>query len=307
MGGGMIDDKKKPRRLGKGLSAIFGDDEPDAPAAEATPTGTPSLPRSLPTSYLTPGRYQPRRRFEAEAMEQLITSVREQGVVQPLIVRPLGDNRYEIVAGERRWRAAQAVQLHEVPVVIRDMTDRQALEVSLLENIQRQDLTPLEEADGYRRLMDEFGHTQEALANHLGKSRSHIANTLRLLNLPESVRELVESGSLSAGHARALLTLPNPEAVAEQIIAKKLSVRAVEQMAQRAKDGKPLTPTPVAKPRRVKAAAGGAKDPDTLALEANLSHKLGVAVEIVTDGEAGQLVLHYATLEQLDDLLQRIG
>ncbi len=307
MGGGMIDDKKKPRRLGKGLSAIFGDDEPDAPAAEATPTGTPPLPRSLPTSYLTPGRYQPRRRFEAEAMEQLITSVREQGVVQPLIVRPLGDNRYEIVAGERRWRAAQAVQLHEVPVVIRDMTDRQALEVSLLENIQRQDLTPLEEADGYRRLMDEFGHTQEALANHLGKSRSHIANTLRLLNLPESVRELVESGSLSAGHARALLTLPNPEAVAEQIIAKKRAVRAVEQMAQRAKDGKPLTPAPVAKPRRVKAAAGGAKDPDTLALEADLSHKLGVAVEIVTDGEAGQLVLHYATLEQLDDLLQRIG
>lgn len=306
MGGGMIDDKKKPRRLGKGLSAIFGDDEPDAPAAETPPTGTPPLPRSLPTSYLTPGRYQPRRRFEAEAMEQLITSVREQGVVQPLIVRPLGDNRYEIVAGERRWRAAQAVQLHEVPVVIRDMTDRQALEVSLLENIQRQDLTPLEEADGYRRLMDEFGHTQEALANHLGKSRSHIANTLRLLNLPESVRELVESGSLSAGHARALLTLPNPEAVAEQIIAKKLSVRAVEQMAQRAKDGKPLTPAPVAKPRRVKAAAGSAKDPDTLALEADLSHKLGVAVEIVTDGEAGQLVLHYATLEQLDDLLQRI-
>lgn len=307
MGGGMIDDKKKPRRLGKGLSAIFGDDEPDTPAAEAAPTGTPPLPRSLPTSYLTPGRYQPRRRFEAEAMEQLITSVREQGVVQPLIVRPLGDNRYEIVAGERRWRAAQAVQLHEVPVVIRDMTDRQALEVSLLENIQRQDLTPLEEADGYRRLMDEFGHTQEALANHLGKSRSHIANTLRLLNLPESVRELVESGSLSAGHARALLTLPNPEAAAEQIIAKKLSVRAVEQMAQRAKDGKPLIPTPVVKPRRVKTAVSGAKDPDTLALEADLSHKLGVAVEIVTDGEAGQLVLHYATLEQLDDLLQRIG
>lgn len=305
MGGGMIDDKKKPRRLGKGLSAIFGDDEPDAPVAEAMPTGTPPLPRSLPTSYLTPGRYQPRRRFEAEAMEQLITSVREQGVVQPLIVRPLGDNRYEIVAGERRWRAAQAVQLHEVPVVIRDMTDRQALEVSLLENIQRQDLTPLEEADGYRRLMDEFGHTQEALANHLGKSRSHIANTLRLLNLPETVRELVESGSLSAGHARALLTLPNPEEVAEQIIAKKLSVRAVEQMAQRAKDGKPLAPTP-AKPRRVKVATGGVKDPDTLALEADLSHKLGVAVEIVTDGEAGQLVLHYATLEQLDDLLQRI-
>ena len=302
----MIDDKaKKPRRLGKGLSAIFGDDEPEAAAAETT-GGTPPLPRTLPVSYLTPGRYQPRRRFEAEAMEQLIASVRQQGIVQPLIVRPLGDNKYEIVAGERRWRAAQAVQLHEVPVVIRDMTDRQALEVSLLENIQRQDLTPLEEAEGYRRLMDEFGHTQEVLANHLGKSRSHIANMLRLLNLPEAVRELVESGALSAGHARALLTLPNPEEAAEQIIAKKLSVRAVEQMAQRARDGQPIFAPPAPKARRPKAAVGGVKDPDTLALEADLANKLGVPVEILMQGESGQLVLHYASLEQLDDLLQRI-
>ncbi len=302
----MIDDKaKKPRRLGKGLSAIFGDDEPDQPAGDGR-TGAPPLPRSLPIAYLTPGRYQPRRRFEAEAMEQLILSVRQQGVVQPLIVRPLGDNKYEIVAGERRWRAAQAAQLHEVPVVIRDMTDRQALEVSLLENIQRQDLTPLEEAEGYRRLMDEFGHTQEVLANHLGKSRSHIANMLRLLNLPEAVRELVESGSLSAGHARALLTLPNPEEAAEQIIAKKLSVRAVEQMAQRAKEGQPIFAPPAPKARRPKAAVGGVKDPDTLALEADLANKLGVPVEILAQGESGQMVLHYASLEQLDDLLQRI-
>ncbi|MFD2265342.1 ParB/RepB/Spo0J family partition protein [Lacibacterium aquatile] len=303
----MADNKK---RLGKGLSALFGEaaGEPvvaQGPGAATPATSTPA-PRTLPIASLQPGKFQPRRRFDEEALQALIGSIREQGVVQPLLVRPIEGGKYEIVAGERRWRAAQAIPLHEVPVVIRELDDRAALEIGLVENIQRADLTPLEEAEAYRRLIEEFGHTQEALSQAVGKSRSHIANTLRLLYLPGGVKALVEDGKLTAGHARAVLTSPDPEALATKAVNEGLSVREVERLAQSAKapaNGKGSTG---AKPRPVAKIAGGAKDPDTLNLEKHLSEILGLAVDIQFDGKGGSLTIAYDNLEQLDDLTHRL-
>jgi ParB family chromosome partitioning protein len=283
-----MDDRR--RGLGRGLSALFADEQEDTAAVERLRPA-----RTLPVDQLQPGRFQPRRRFDPEEMSPLIDSVREKGILQPLLVRQVEEGAYEIVAGERRWRAAQAAKLHEVPVVVRELDDREALEVALVENVQRQDLTPLEEAEGYKRLLDEFGHTQEDLAQAVGKSRSHIANMLRLLGLPDDVKHLLESGALSAGHARALIGAENPLALAKQIVEKGLNVRDAETLAGEAKG-------------RAKGAvrAANGKDADTKALEHDLSQMLGLKVTLDVHGQGGTIAIHYRTLEQLDDVLRRL-
>ena len=287
--------KPQRRNLGRGLRALLGEDA--VLAAPGTPEGgkPASGVASLPVAVLRPSPFQPRRSFEPEAIESLAESIRERGVLQPLLVRPIADEpgQYEIVAGERRWRAAQRAQVHEVPAVVREMDDREVLEVALVENLQRQDLNALEEAEGYRRLQEEFQHTQEDLARVVGKSRSHIANTLRLLTLPDEVKSLVEKGEISAGHARALIGSPDPLALAREIVARGLNVRQTERLAR-------------AKPAAARKGPP-AKDTDTQALERDLTSFLGLRVSIEPAGKGGRLVLHYQTLEQLDDLLQRLG
>ncbi len=287
-----------PRRnaLGRGLSALLGEEGGAGAAAEA-----PDGPRSVPVELLHPGRYQPRRNFDAEGQQALVDSIRAQGILQPLLVRrhPEQEGHYEIVAGERRWRAAQAAQLHEVPVLLREIADREALEIALVENVQRQDLNPLEEAEGYRRLLDEFRHTQEDLARAVGKSRSHIANMLRLLALPEEVQELMRNGGLTAGHARALIGLENAAALAHRIVKSGMSVRQVERLAR----GQPKD-----KERRDQSASlTGPRDADTAVLERELTQLLGLKVQIVFNGQGGILSVHYRTLEQLDDVLRRLN
>ncbi|MEI6986634.1 MAG: ParB/RepB/Spo0J family partition protein, partial [Rhodospirillaceae bacterium] len=222
------DSGKRPS-LGRGLSALFGEVNDEYSSGDRV-----RQTKQLPVEFIHPGRFQPRRKFDEEAIAELAQSVREKGILQPLLVRRSPDkaNHYEIIAGERRWRAAQAAGLHEVPVVLRDLSDREALEISIIENVQRQDLTALEEAEGYRRLLDEFKHTQEDLARALGKSRSHVANTLRLMALPEPIKLMLHDGQLTAGHARALLTATNPLSLAEEVVAKGLNVRQTEQLAR---------------------------------------------------------------------------
>jgi ParB family chromosome partitioning protein len=290
---------ERRRGLGRGLSALFADEQEAASSAPVAiePLRTGPV-RTLPVEQLHPGKFQPRRQFDPEEMKPLIESVREKGVLQPLLVRRTEGDAYEIIAGERRWRAAQAAKLHEVPVVVREIDDREALELALVENIQRQDLTPLEEADGYKRLIDEFGHTQEALAQAVGKSRSHIANMLRLLGLPDEVKSLLDSRALSAGHARALIGASNPTALAKEIVDKGLSVRDTEALANEAK-GK-------SKSRAPSSGAASAKDADTRALEHDLSQMLGLKVTLDVHGQGGTISIHYRTLEQLDDVLRRL-
>lgn len=279
------------RRLGRGLSALFGE--------EAAPDGRDSSAavRQLPVELLHPGRYQPRRNFDADNLAALVESIRAQGILQPLLVRPHPDlpDQYEIVAGERRWRAAQAAQLHEVPVVLRELGDREALEIAIVENVQRQDLSPLEEAEGYRRLLEEFAHTQEDLARAVGKSRSHIANMLRLLSLPPDVRQLLEEGKLTAGHARALLGVEDAAELAKEIVRHGMSVRQVERAAK----ARALRPGQAA-------SLYGARDADTVALERELTQLLGLKVQVVFSGEGGMLTVHYRTLDQLEDVLRRL-
>ena len=291
-------DKLRRNPLGRGLAALLKDDRDEAAASEAATRA----PRLVPIGNLHPGRLQPRRRFDPAALEALAASIRNQGVLQPLVVRPLADRpqHFEIVAGERRWRAAQRAELHEVPVVVKPLRDRDALEIALIENVQREDLTALEEAEGYRLLIEQFGHTQDALATAVGKSRSHVANLLRLLGLPPSVQEMLQDGLLSAGHARALITAHDPAAIAQQIVARGLSVREVEAMVQA---GKAASAGRGAKAR----AARPARDADTMALEAELSVQLGLKVTIDFDGKGGRLSVHYSTLDQLDDVLQRLN
>ncbi len=261
--------------------------------------------RELPIEFLAPNPYQPRIYFDAEKSSDLIASIRDRGILQPLLVRRRGNlDQYEIIAGERRWRAAQAAGLHRIPVLIREMTDGEALEIALIENIQRHDLSPIEEAMGYKRLMDEFHHTQEQLGHIVGKSRSHIANILRLLALPEGVRTLVNEGKLSMGHARALVTAGDAQAIAARIIAEGLSVRQVESLC---KGGR------LKAKNRARTSAGAKvykldKDPDTVALEKDLSSTLGLAVSIAFNSdESGELRIAYKSLEQLDDLCQRLS
>jgi len=279
-----------PRKgLGRGLSALMGDDD----EAYASPDQIKSQ-KDLPIEFLIPSPFQPRHRFDENDLRDLVASVREHGILQPILVRRHGDtpDRYEILAGERRWRAAQQAKLTKVPVVIKDFNDEEALEVALIENVQREDLTPIEEAQGYQRLIDEFDHTQEQVSKLIGRSRSHIANTLRLLNLPIEVREMLHIGSLTAGHGRALLNDPNPVAAAKQIVADGLNVRAAEARTTKKK----------------KAPTRATKDADTLALERDLSTALGLHVSVDFKGEkkGGSLRIDYKTLEQLDDLCQRL-
>jgi ParB family chromosome partitioning protein len=284
---------EKRRNLGRGLSALLGDD-----------TSTPARAggaQQMDISKLHPGRYQPRRTMGEDELKDLSQSIRELGVLQPILVREHPDRAgdYEIIAGERRWRAAQLAQLHEVPVLIKALSNQETLEVALVENLQREDLSPLEEAVGLKRLMDEFGHTQEALAQAVGKSRSHVANMLRLLGLPDGVKSLLDDGSLSAGHARALLGAPDPTTLAREVVAKGLSVRQTEQLAQRAGQGdRPGTAT--ARPAKE-------KDADTRALETDLSDMLGLRVAIASKGPGGSVTLFYKSLDQLDGLLQKLS
>ncbi|WP_299786694.1 ParB/RepB/Spo0J family partition protein [uncultured Marivita sp.] len=294
----MSEKKEQRRGLGRGLSALMADIEPGADT-QAQQSRRPS--RTLPIDQLFPNPDQPRRRFDAEALEDLANSIRSKGVIQPLIVRQRGssDREYEIVAGERRWRAAQAAGVHEVPVVVRDFSDEDVLEIAIIENIQRADLNPIEEAAGYEQLMSRFGHTQEKLAQALGKSRSHIANLLRLLNLPEDVKQFVTDGKLSAGHARALVTAPDPIALSNDIVRRGLSVRETEKLVKDALS--PKTPTSTA---RQTSSGGGTKDADTKALEGDLSAALGMKVSInhATGKDSGTVTISYDTLEDLDAL-----
>ncbi|WP_081805349.1 ParB/RepB/Spo0J family partition protein [Actibacterium mucosum] len=267
----------------------------DVSLNEPETTETPATPDSVvPVEHLIPNPDQPRRRFAPEALEELAASIREKGVIQPLIVRPVDNDKgkYEIVAGERRWRASQMAQLHDVPVIIREFDDTEVLEIAIIENIQRADLNPVEEALGYRQLMDRFGHTQEKLAEALSKSRSHIANLMRLLQLPEEVQDHLREGRLSAGHARALITSDDPVRLANEVIAKGLSVRDTEKLTKKPSAPKAAAPKPVD------------KDADTRALEQDLSANIDMAVAIEHKGETGggKLVITYKTLEDLDEL-----
>ncbi|GAB4392262.1 MAG: ParB/RepB/Spo0J family partition protein [Kiloniellaceae bacterium] len=295
---GPSSDQSKRTNLGRGLAALFGEDNEDYASLDKVRST-----KAVPIEHLRPGKYQPRHRFDEDAVKALAESIKAQGILQPILVRRLPDrpNEFEIVAGERRWRAAQIAKLHEVPVLIRDLSDAESLELAIVENIQRQDLTPLEEAEGYKRLIDEFQHTQEDLARTLGKSRSHIANTLRLLSLPAGVKELLGEGKLTAGHARTLIGCDEADSLAEKIIAQGLNVRQAEKLVQSAKGAAAGTKATKAVP------AEPDKDTDTLALERDLTALLGLKVSINFQGNGGSLTIHYKTLEQLDDVLHRLN
>jgi ParB family chromosome partitioning protein len=294
----MSDDPNKRKGLGRGLSALLDDDETEGYAASERTRAA----REVPIEQLSPNRFQPRHHFDETALDQLAASIREQGILQPILVRRVGDqpNQFEIIAGERRWRAAQRAQLHQIPVVIKDLSDREALEVALIENIQRQDLSPIDEALGYQRLAQEFGHTQEALAQVIGKSRSHIANLLRLLTLPEAVQRMIDSGALSAGHARTLVGRDDAEALATQMVQSEMTVRQSEQLVaeRRGRSGSRKSPS--------QESAAPKKDADTAALERSLSQALGLVVDIRHSDSGGTLSIYYTSLEQLDDLLHRL-
>lgn len=287
---------KKRKNLGRGLSSLLGEEKNE----DFGELDKIRQYKSVPIEHLRPGRYQPRQHMDQQLIDDLAASIKDKGVLQPILVRRLEDNDetpFEIIAGERRWRASQLAQLHEVPIIIKDLDDQSAFEIALIENLQREDLSPLEEAEAYRRLMEEFSHTQEVLAKSVGKSRSHVANTMRLLGLPEPVKIMLEDGTLSAGHARALLKATDPVAAARQVAKKGLNVRQTEALVQKQDEPKPA----------VSSRVPAEKDADTLALEHDLTNALGLKVEIKDKGHGGQLVLHYGTLEQLDDILHRLS
>lgn len=288
--------RKVPRpSLGRGLNALLGDI-----AAEPVPTtggDTPSGIRMMPVGALTPQPGQPRRAFEDAALEELSQSIAARGVLQPILVRPHGRN-YQIVAGERRWRAAQRARLHEVPVIVRELDDADTFEIALLENIQRRDLNAVEEADAYKRLINEFGHTQEALAKLVHKSRSHIANLLRLLDLPDNVQILLVEGKIDMGHARALIGVPDVERLAAEVVSKGLSVRDTEKLARAAKSG--------AETNSGSSGGGGGRNADIAALERQLSDVIGLGVKIAYGAKGGTLTVTYSTLDQLDMVCQRL-
>ncbi len=280
-------------RLGRGLAALIGE-----VGEAAIPADRARGQRRVPTEFLRPNPRNPRRTFNEAELEDLANSVREKGIIQPILVRTLPglDDVFEIIAGERRWRAAQRASLHDVPVLIIEAGDKEALEIAIIENVQRADLNALEEAMGYEQLIAEYGYSQNDLARIIGKSRSHIANTLRLTRLPESVKTLLASGELSAGHARALLSVKDPEALARRIIERGMTVRDVERIAQ--EDDKAATPSDT--PRRRE------KDPDTRALEKAIEDVLGLSVTISHGARGGELRIKYRTLEQLDAVCRRL-
>jgi len=287
-------------RLGRGLAALIGDmgDMSDlgGPRARA-----PGGQRRVPVAFLKANPRNPRRTFAEDDLEDLAASVRERGVIQPIVVRELGRDSFEIVAGERRWRAAQRASLHDVPIVVVEVDDRQALEIAIIENVQRADLNPLEEAAGYQSLADQFNYSQNDLARVIGKSRSHVANTMRLLKLPDSVKSYLADGRLSAGHARALLTQDNPEQLAQEIVERGMNVREIEALAQELNGAKETGRTPR------KAKASPALDADTAALQRRLSDALGLQVVLKHDGEAGEVRISYSSLDQLDEVCRRLA
>ena len=296
----------KPAPLGRGLSALFGDADasytpkPMASAAAPKTAEVKTTPNQLPVAWLQPGAYQPRRHFDEEALKGLAGSIRERGILEPLVVRPVvgAKDAFEIIAGERRWRAAQMAGLHDVPVVIRNLTDREALEFGLIENVQRQDLSPLEEAEGYQRLMDEFEHTHDNLAKIVGKSRAHIGNTLRILTLPTAVKQMIERGELSLGHARTLIPLKNPLAVAEMIVKKGMSVRQAEALAKREQED--------ANPKKATKISKADVDFAVSTLEKDIERVIGLKVKISPKGKAGSFTLFYNDLDQLDLIIKRL-
>jgi ParB family chromosome partitioning protein len=285
--------KRNP--LGRGLNALFGEQDETHDAAPA-PTNTPKPANTLPIEALAPSPLQPRKHFDETALNELAASIREKGILQPLLVRadPAVSGRYEIIAGERRWRAAQLAQVHDVPVLIRELSDEEVLEVALIENLQRQDLSPMEEGRGYQRLMEEFKHTQEGVAEIVGKSRAHVANMLRLLSLPDSVQRMVDEGKLNAGQARPLIGLKNAETLALKIVKSGMSARQSERLAKG-----------FGKSKRTALKPG--KDADTRALEQTLEDATGYNVDISFNGKGGKVMIEYASLEQLDDIVKRLS
>jgi len=271
---------------------------PVQPRASAQTTAASDGPRSIPIDLVQRNPQQPRKHFDDVELTELANSIRTHGVLQPILVRPIAGGKYEIVAGERRWRAAQRAGLHTIPAVIRELNEVEVLEIAIVENVQRTDLNPIEEAQGFQALIDRFGRTQEEIAEAVGKSRPHIANMLRLLKLPEDLQEMVRDGRLSAGHARAILTAPDPRGLAQRAISQGLNVRDVERLAQQAKDEKHGP--------RVTAGGGEGKSADTRALEQSLSNALGLEVTITEKGTAGELKVSYKTLEQLDEVIRRL-
>ena len=295
-----MSDKKTERRvLGRGLSALMGEIGLDAGIGQPSAQGAATEGQlETPIEYLRANPKQPRTVFDDKALDELASSIREKGILQPLIVRPVTDSnaRYEIVAGERRWRAAQMAGLATVPVLVRDFDDREVLEIAIIENVQREGLSPIEEANGYVQLIEQFGHTQEKVAAALGKSRSHIANVIRLLSLPKDVQSMVSSGRLSAGHARALITAADPVALAVRVVGEGLSVRETEDLARRIAHAPRQT-----RPR-------GNKDADTRALEEDLSANLGMTVVIDhRAGGEGAVTIRYKSIDQLDQLCQLLS
>jgi ParB family transcriptional regulator, chromosome partitioning protein len=280
-------------RLGRGLAALIGDVGTESSAER------PRGQRRVPTTSLRPNARNPRRIFADVELDELTASLRERGMIQPIVARPVrgAPDAFEIIAGERRWRAAQRAGLHEVPVVIIEASDQEALQLAIIENVQRADLNPLEEAEGYRALIRDFSHSQDDVASMVGKSRSHVANTLRLQTLPDRVKEHIQSGRLSAGHARALVGHHDAERLAEEIVTRGLNVRQVEEIARQESDrnGKPRSRKPSAE-----------KSADTLALEKRLSDALGLVVSIDARGESGVVSIRYRNLDQLDDLGRRL-
>ena len=278
----------KRKTLGRGLSALLGDTAQDYAELDRVRTAKP-----VPTTQLRPCPFQPRRRFDEAHIAELAESIKQKGIIQPILVRrdPNDQAGFEIIAGERRWRAAQVAQLHEVPIIIKDLSDQETLEIALIENIQREDLSVLEEAEGYQRLMADFGHTQEDMARSIGKSRSHVANMVRLLNLSDFIKEMLEDGRLSAGHGRALLSAKTPDALAKTVVERGLNVRETENLVRQ--EGSP---------KKVSAAAP-TKDADTLALERDLSDLLGVKTVVTPKSKGGTLSFHYQNLDQLEALL----
>ncbi|HEY0266326.1 MAG TPA: ParB/RepB/Spo0J family partition protein [Rhizomicrobium sp.] len=284
---------ERPRGLGRGLSALIGD---EAAAVKGEPANRKDA-RTLPVAFLQPGKYQPRKSFDDQPLNDLAASIKEKGVLSPILVRPVGPDRYEIVAGERRWRAAQIAKLHDVPVVVREMVDGEALEIAIIENVQRADLNAVEEGAAYQQLMaPPFNRTQEQVAQQVGKSRSHIANTVRLLNLPPQVLAWLREGKLTAGHARTLLGAADPEAAARDLIEGHLNVRQAEARA----------------PAKKKKAGGKpGPDPNIAALESSVSNALGLKTQIThkvgKSGDKGAVTIAYASLEQLDEIVRRLS
>ncbi len=287
----MADDAARSR-LGRGLASLMGDVGVETHAAERMRSQ-----RRVPIEFVRANPRNPRKLFSEAELEDLSASIRERGIIQPIVVRSRGPESYEIIAGERRWRAAQRAGLHEVPIVVMDVSDGEALELAIIENVQRTDLNPLEEATGYQVLAAEFGHSQDEIAKIVGKSRSHVANTLRLLKLPDTVKAYINASKLSAGHARALINQPDPEAVARDIVAKGLNVRQVEALGQERAEAAGKT---------IKTRARVAKDADTVQLEKRLSDALGLVVSVDHRGQGGVLTIRYRTLDQLDDVIRRL-